>query len=217
MTRGVLSGGEVRGIVGELGGIRARSAGGWRPIEPEAPDFHRRNEADPRSYVEGVLHQFNFFPWNSDPLGLFRRLRGVLEVRNLLAGTYSGAHLGPEWGSTVARIVVQHYPRGGGYMNRHRDPVGVHQACVCLLVMSQWGEDYQEGGLVVGSDDPVYPERECAPGDVVWLAPDAVHGIDLIDPSEPLDWSSGRGRWSGLMATNRLTLESGIGDSLDMG
>ncbi len=199
--------------------MRDRTQAAWRPIEIGAPDFHRRNEADPRSYVSGVFHQFNFFPWNDDPFRLFSRLEPVFEIRNRLAGLPVGAHMEPGMGDDASiRIAVQHYPVGGGRMNLHRDPVGAHQAAVCLLVLSEWGVDYLEGGLVVGSEGGFRPERVCARGDLLWLDPNAVHGIESVDPHAPLDWFGANGRWSALLATNRLSgASSGIGDSVDLG
>jgi hypothetical protein len=218
VTRGVLAGSTVRRVVDHLTEVGSTTAAVWEPIQAGASNFHRRNEADPRSYVEGVFHQFNFFPWNPDPLGLFELLRSVFEIRNLMAGVERDAYLGlePTDGAT-ARIAVQFYPRGAGRMNLHRDPIGTHQVAVCLLVMSRAGVDYKQGGLVVDHGIQYRPEAGCAPGDIIWLSPDVVHGVSPVDPDNPFGWEGFRGRWAALLATNRLSVDSGIPDSEDFG
>ena len=32
-------------------------------------------------------------------------------------------------------------------------------------------------------------------GDMVCCYPTVVHGVDAVDPQEPLDWNSSKGRW----------------------
>ena len=218
VTRGVLAGSTVRRVVDHLTEVGSTTAAVWEPIQAGASNFHRRNEADPRSYVEGVFHQFNLFPWNPDPLGLFDLLRPVFEIRNLLAGIDRDAHLGGEpTDGMFSRIAVQFYPHGEGRMNLHRDPVEGDQAAACLLVMSRVGVDYKQGGLVVDHGIRYRPEAGCAPGDIIWLSPDAVHGVSPVDPDEPFGWEGFRGRWSALLATNRISVDSGIPDSEDFG
>lgn len=218
VTRGVLSGSTVRQVVEHLTEVGSTTTAAWKPIRAGASNFHRRNEADPRSYVEGVFHQFNFFPWNPDPLGLFTLLRSVFEIRNLMAGVERDSYLGlkPTNGAT-ARIAVQFYPCGAGRMNLHRDPTGTHQAVVCLLVMSEAGTDYKEGGLVVEHGIKYHPEFDCAPGDLIWLSPDVIHGVSPVDPNQSIGWKGFRGRWAALLATNRLSPVSDIPNSKDFG
>ena len=59
----------------------------------------------------------------------------------------------------VARISIQFYPSGIGYLNEHSDPVGEHQISAPLVVMSEKGpkKDFSTGGsYFYGKDKKSY-------------------------------------------------------------
>jgi hypothetical protein len=202
-----------------LTGIGRGSLPNYAPIQAGAPNFHRMNRADPRAYVQGCFHQFVFFPWNQDVFDLFKLFAPVYHLKNRLSGLPAERFLGiePEEGCT-ARLAFQVYPRGGGFLNRHSDPVDYHQLSVPILQMSAKGSDFSSGGLFVQMADggDLMLDDVCAPGDVVYFNASCAHGVKPIDPDAPLNWPSYAGRWMLLFAVNRLAGNTAIGNAMDL-
>jgi len=200
--------------------VATHSLPNYHPIEAGAPNFHRMNRLDPRAYVRGSFHQFSFFPWNQDIFDLFTRLKPVYQVKNRISGLPADRFLGPtpDEGCT-ARLSFQFYPAGEGQLNAHSDPVDRHQLTVPLMMLGRKGEDFQEGGgFVVNADgEKVLTDEACDWGDVVFFNAQTVHGVDPVDPKEPLDWLSFRGRWTIVFAVNKLASTGDIPDAVDYG
>ncbi len=191
----------------------------YQPIEPGAPNFHRMNDWDPRAYVGGCFHQFSFFPWNQDPFRMFELFRPVYEVKNRLSGLEAGRFLDktPDMDCT-ARLSVQHYPRGGGALKPHADPVDRHQLVVPSMSLCKKGEDFEAGGVFVepSPGQRIMLEDDLDWGDVVYFNAQCPHGIEPIDPDAPMDWMSFRGRWAMIFAVNKLSSNRAIGDSVEL-
>jgi hypothetical protein len=192
----------------------------YHPIAPGCPNFHRMNAWDERAYVKSCFHQFAFFPWNQDLFALFRTFRPVYHMKNLVSGLPAESFLGtaPE-GGCVSRLAFQFYPRGGGAMNRHRDPVDHHQLTVPIMIASQKGDDFHEGGAFVERRDgsKLFLDDVAGIGDVVYFNAQTVHGVESIDPQAEMDWSTFEGRWMLLFAVNKVSANDGIANSLDLG
>ena len=202
-----------------LEGVGRNSLPNYQAIRPNAPNFHRVNDSDPRAYVKGCFHQFAFYPWNQDILGLFARFRDVYCLKNRLSDVEEERFLGPQPDDEcIARIAFQFYPSGKGFLNRHRDPVSYHQLVVPVVIVSEKGRDFQEGGLFVENDlgDRVCVDDITKPGDVVFFNASQVHGVAPIDPTESLPWTDFSGRWMILIAVNRLEDNASVGDSQDI-
>jgi hypothetical protein len=207
----------IREIRTYLSGIGRGSLPNYVPIEPGAPNFHRMNRNDSRAYVPGCFHQFVFFPWNQDPFDLFRLCAPVYHLKNRLSGLPHEKFLAiqPQDGCT-ARLAFQLYPRGGGFLSRHVDPVDYHQLTVPILQMSRKGPDFEAGGLFVqmsGGRDLVIDDIT-EPGDVIYFNAACPHGVAPIDPDVPLRWTTFAGRWMLLFAVNRLAGMSAIANSV---
>lgn len=191
----------------------------WHPIAAGAPNSHRVNRWDTRSYVKGCFHQFVFFPWNQDPFGLFDVVRPVFQLRNLLSGHRADTFLGPvpENGCT-ARLAFQYYPRGAGALHTHCDPVGPHQLAVPSIICGRKGVDFEHGGLYVadGQGRRLELDADLDWGDAVFLNAALPHGVAPIDPDADEDWLSFQGRWMLLAAVNKIEGNSAIADSRDM-
>jgi hypothetical protein len=203
-----------------LTGVGRGSLPNYVPIEAGAPNFHRMNRNDSRAYVPGCFHQFVFFPWNQDPFDLFKACAPVYHMKNLLSGLPAGKYLGvqPEDGCT-ARLAFQVYPRGGGFLHRHADPVDYHQLTVPILQMSRKGNDFDSGGLYVqmsGGQDLIIDEI-AAPGDVIYFNAACPHGVAPIDSDVPMRWTTFAGRWMLLFAVNRLAANTAIGNAVPVG
>lgn len=200
--------------------IGSNSLPNYYPIYEGCPNFHRLNRFDKRSYVKACFHQFVFFPWNQDLFNFFEIFQPVYRMRNLLSGLPEDSYLGtsPQDGC-IARLAFQFYPSGEGAMNRHIDPVDYHQLAVPLLIMSDKGKDFQEGGLFV---EPKAKERIliddiCGIGDVVYMNAQISHGVLPIDPNVARDWMSFKGRWMLLFAVNKLSENTRIENAKDLG
>lgn len=141
--------------------------------------------------------------FDEDIFGMHAIFRRLIEFRNLLYSlpkgfTCTGIDRGM-W--TASRI--NHYPRGGGFMAPHVDigtaaaatEMGMEQYVQLLLLMTKKGVDYQEGGAYIDVDGERYFfESECEIGDVVVYDGRITHGVEEIDPMEPLDLNSFAGR-----------------------
>lgn len=219
IIRGVATRQEMAAWIAYLSQVGRGSLPGWQAILPNCSNFHRISHWDERSYVKACFHQFSFFPWNDDIFSLFTRLRPVFELRNLLSGAEPGAYLGYEaYDDCIARLSFQFYPKGIGGMNEHIDPVGPHQAVVPLLMMSELGRDFEDGGIFVrGADgEMVFIEKYTRPGDVVLFSPKLAHGVATIDPKKDADWLSFEGRWMAIFAVNKLATNTRVAEAVDL-
>jgi hypothetical protein len=219
IVRNVATRSEVAALIAYLSGIGRNSLPNWQPILPKCPNFHRVNHWDERSHVKTCFHQFSFFPWNHDVFNLFKRFRDVFVLRNLLSGAEPDAYLGQEpYEDCTARLSFQFYPKGVGGMNEHIDPVGSHQAVVPLLMMSQLGVDFREGGIFARAADGrrIFIESSTSPGDVVLFSAEMPHGVATIDPTAAADWPSFEGRWMAIFAVNKLATNNRIREAVDL-
>jgi hypothetical protein len=209
----------VQAVTEYLTQVGLNSLPSRHPTLPGCPNHHRVYQWDELSYVKGCFHQFSFFPWNEDVFELFKVLGPVFRLRNLLNGISADRFLGQKPDDDcIARISFQFYPRGKGAMNKHSDPVDIHQKIVPVLIMSKRGRDYEKGGLYYEAPDGsrVWAEEVAQPGDVVWAFAQIAHGVDLIDPGASPDWLSFRGRWSAIVAVNKMVTNTKIGDAVDL-
>jgi hypothetical protein len=219
VARRQFDGERLQDIRAYLEGVGRGSLPNYAPIEAGAPNFHRMNRGDPRAYVPGCFHQFVFFPWNQDPFDLFALCAPIYHLKNRLSGLSPASFLGmqPQDGCT-ARLAFQVYPRGGGYLTRHADPVDYHQLTVPIMQMSRKGTDFQTGGLFVemaeGRDLVIDDIAE--PGDVIYFNAACPHGVEPIDPDAPLRWTTFAGRWMLLFAVNRLSGNTAIGNAVTL-
>jgi hypothetical protein len=219
VTRQAVSRDLVCQIIGYLTKVGRSSFPNRHPTLPGCPNHHRVYQWDELSYVKGCYHQFSFFPWNEDVFGLFQALGPSYRLRNLVNGLAPERYLGrvPD-DDCIARISFQFYPRGKGAMNIHKDPVDIHQKIVPILIMTRKGVDYDEGGLFYEASDGtrIWADELAEPGDVVWAQAQIVHGVAPIDPGTTEDWLSFRGRWSAIIAVNKMVTNTKIPDAVDL-
>ena len=134
-----------------LKNIGRNSLPDYQPVKVGAPNNHRIVNNDPRSFVKGVFHQFSFYRWNQDLLDVFSIFQKGFWIKNILSGRKKNDFLDIKRDSKqnfVARVSIQFYPSGKGYLNEHSDPVGEHQISAPLVVMSERGtkKDFITGG-----------------------------------------------------------------------
>lgn len=219
IARNVVSREKLEPLRDYLSVIGRSSLPNYQAIEEGAPNSHRMNNWDPRSYVGGCFHQFSFFPWNQDPFHMFELFRPVYEVKNQLSALEPHRFLQtkPDAGCT-ARLSVQYYPRGGGGMKSHADPVDHHQLVVPSMALSKKGEDFNAGGVFVelNRGQRVLVDDVLDWGDVIYFNAQCPHGIETIDPDVPLDWLAFRGRWAIVFAVNKLSDNEAISNSVEL-
>ena len=219
LTRQALEPDLVRNLISYLSEVGRNSLPNRIPTLPGCLNHHRVFQWDELSYVKGSYHQFSFFPWNKDIFEVFELFRPIYRVRNLLNGLAPERYLGPTpEDDCIGRIAFQFYPRGKGAMNKHQDPVDIHQKIQPILIMTKRGHDFEEGGLYYEAADGtrVYVDEIAEPGDVVWACPQIPHGVEQIDPGAKPDWLSFRGRWSALVAVNKMLTNTNIADAVDL-
>lgn len=206
----------VKGLVtaAEAGHIRQVCRDWARREPPSNPcittrsrNFHRIDQNPEKSKVKCIMHGFTFFYWDdsSKPVsGYFRR---VFKVRNQLSDLPLDYALDDIRDGMISRPIVQHYPRGGGYMAEHVDP-DMGQKVVLSTVLSELNADFFSGGLFFRdpAGEKVYADRFLNIGDTFVFPPKLSHGVDPIDGERELDWCRPDGRW--MMFSSLVTLAS---------
>ncbi len=149
------------------------------------------------------LRMFYNPTFDEDIFGMHAIFRRLIQFRNLLYKlpkdfTCDGTENGM-W--TASRI--NHYPRGGGFMAKHVDvgtatvatDMGMDRYVQLLLLLTKKGVDYHEGGAYIELGGERYMfEGECEIGDIVIYDGRVDHGVEEIDPMEPLDLGAFAGR-----------------------
>lgn len=185
-------------IVKYLESVASNSLPAWYPLVNGCPDFYRINNFDKRSYVQAKMLQFNFHPWNQNMFDLFEKMKHIYYLKNQLSGIEHDAFLEniPADGH-ISRLAFQFYPQGGGCIKMHADPVGKHQVSVPVLMMSDKGKDYHQGGgsVINENDELVDVDSLMKKGDVVFFNAEVIHGVKPIDPEKDCNWLDFKGRW----------------------
>ena len=206
----------ILNLRGYLGNIGLNSMPNYQPITPDAPNFHRLNNGDLRAHVNGVFQQFNFFPWNDDVFKLHDIFEKVLVLRNRINNRDDHFAINDGNDSFVSRLCFQFYPSGSGHLEKHRDPVDIHQMALPSLVMSKFGKDYTGGGVFVEvNGEKHFFEHELCIGDLTLIKANLVHGVDMVDPHyDGNGFLTYQGRWMGLFPVNKFSHVSSIDDSI---
>ena len=196
----------------------------YQPVKVGAPNHHRIVNNDPRSFVKGVFHQFSFYRWNQDLLDVFSIFEKGFWIKNILTGRNKNDFLEIKKNTKenfVARVSIQFYPSGIGYLNEHSDPVGEHQISAPLVVMSDKGvkKDFITGGSYFYGKDKkkLFIEDIANIGDLVIYDSSLPHGVELVDKkNKNNNWSDFKGRWTAVLATNKIEGNYDIRDSVDL-
>ena len=129
--------------------------------------------------------------WTDDIFGMRDVFRRLAQLRNVMQGyPLNFAIDGVEDGLfTAARM--QHYPAGGGFFGAHLDAVvdkitaeaGLSKFIQLVLLMTQKGDDFEQGGAFVTSGQTRLDLESVAQiGDVLVYDGRSEHGVDDIDP-----------------------------------
>jgi hypothetical protein len=170
----------------------------WHACLDGVPDYHRIVDDYPKAWVKSRMHAHYFHRFNGNA-DLFASLHDVFRLKNVLAGESEDAFLAakPSDG-VIARVVSNHYPRGGGYQAEHCDPTSRFARIQTIIQASDPGRDFQTGGLYVRETpgaEAVSVDPHSSMGDLLVLSPDIRHGVAPVDPEADLDWAAPDGRW----------------------
>ena len=149
--------------------------------------------------------------WAEDIYQMHDIFRSMIAVRNKLLNKprnfVSNTIEDNLW--TAARI--HQYPSGGGFMQAHKDTTlkNVSRAVnlnyfQVMLIMSQKGVDFQEGGgfILQGKNRWLF-EEHCQPGNLVIYNSQTLHGVADIDPHKNLDLETLSGRLAAFVSLYR--------------
>lgn len=171
----------------------------WHPLKDDCPDYHRVHDNYPQAHVKSRMHAFYLHGWYEQNRAVFDAFGEIFRMKNVLGGHEETAflHNRPRDG-VVARVLVHHYPCGGGGQEEHIDPVADFAKLQTLIAASQYGTDFREGGLYArrdADDRRNFIDPHAEPGDLMLLSPGIRHGVAPIDPDKAYDWRLEAGRW----------------------
>ena len=171
------------------------------------PDFHRKIDLKTGEKYSFKLckHSFYFYPWNSDPLDLFKSIYPKWRIIKKLMGLEMNEYESntPKDG-VIDRIQVVQYPSSIGYLEPHADPYK-YQRLIFSGYMSKRGIDYEQGGFyLVSSGDEVKEVEDLIDiGDVGIGYATVYHGIAPVNRNRKPDWKNvNDGRWFLSMYSN---------------
>ena len=171
----------------------------WHACVDGCPDYHRLHDNYPGASVKSRMHAFYWHGYHDANAALMREFGDVFAIKNSLAGMPADSFLRnvPSAGP-IARVLVHHYPRGGGYQTEHIDPVSPFARIQTIVMASTFGSDYGTGGLYArptADADPFFMDPHADIGDMIVLSPGIRHGVAAVDPEAEYDPWQNRGRW----------------------
>ncbi|QJR81847.1 hypothetical protein CA267_014305 [Alteromonas pelagimontana] len=170
----------------------------WNPCVDHCPDYHRKHYNYPKAYVKSIQHAYYFHRWNGN-CQLFSTFYRIFEWKAKLAESSSAetylSHVPSD--GPIARIVVHHYPKGGGGQEEHIDPESPYARIQTIVQASVPGRDFSQGGLYINSETTgkAYLDGLTIQGDLIVMSPAIKHGVESIHSEQSLDWESKEGRW----------------------
>jgi hypothetical protein len=170
----------------------------FKGTEPRLMDFQwgcedhwRIDDNPPKSSVPKIQSVYIAFSWNARLPESLKVGETLARFRNRIAGLDDDFGFQPS-DDFIAMSVYQHYPKGGGFIGEHTDPVEPQK---CVINLNLPG-DFASGGLFFMIDGNKIPAESLSEtGDLVIFRPDICHGVDPIDPDQEIDFLAVSGRW----------------------
>ena len=173
---------------------------GFQPMIKGAKDYHQyiKSSESNKYKISPVRHSYFFFRWNDDPVKTFHYGDHIWGLIKVLGGFNYDEYLDYcEDKQVIDRAQIAHYPVGAGTIPEHTDP-NHNQKCILGIYLSQYGEDYESGGIYFlnKNDKEIFIEPEIDKGDAVIAYPTVVHGVKTIDVHKKSEWeNTTTGRW----------------------
>jgi hypothetical protein len=171
------------------------------------PDFHRKIDLKTgTAYSFNVCkHSFYFYPWNDDPLNLFKPIYERWRIIKKLMGLKPTAYENntPKNG-VIDRIQIVQYPSKIGYLEPHSDPYK-YQKFFFSAFMSKKGVDFEGLGfyLLDQNDQIVVAEDLIDVGDIGIGFATIHHGVAPVNKKKEPNWEDvNDGRWFLSMYSN---------------
>lgn len=169
----------------------------WIPLYNSCVDYHRLHDNYPNAYVKQKFHGFYHHGWLKKNQILFNKFKPIFNLKNFLGGFPENKFIynKPSDG-IIARILVHHYPIGGGYQAEHVDPVGNHALVQTLVIASEYGHDFESGGVYLNDGKKkLFIDQYTEIGDMIVMSPKYKHGVAEIDKNKDYLWNENSGRW----------------------
>ena len=176
-----------------------------------SPDFHRKIDLETgKKYALRLCkHSFYFYPWNNDPLNLFKpiyeRWRIIKKLMGLNPTEYENNT--PKDG-VIDRIQVVHYPSKIGFLEPHTDP-HKHQRLFHSAYMSKKGIDFKGLGFyLIGKNNKIIEVEDLIDiGDIGIGYATVYHGVAPVNINKKPDWDDvNDGRWFLSMYSNETDI-----------
>jgi hypothetical protein len=176
------------------------SEAGWHPLYDDCPDYHRLHDNYPQAYVKAKMHAFYHHGYYEANRALFDFFSDIFHMKNYLNHEEKDTYIKtiPSSG-IVSRVNLQNYPKGGGYIAEHIDPVCKFAKIQTLIQASKYGEDFSSGGLYAKlnkDSEKIFLDQYTDIGDLILISPGIIHGVDVIDPEEEYNWKKNSGKWT---------------------
>ena len=150
-------------------------------------------------------HSFYFYPWNADPLNLFKPIYEKWRIIKKLMGLKPKEYENntPKDG-VIDRIQVVQYPSKIGYLEPHADPYK-HQRLFFSAYMSKKGINFEGLGFyLIGKNDKIVEVEDLIDvGDVGIGYATVYHGVAPVNTNKQPNWDDvNDGRWFLSMYSN---------------
>ena len=171
----------------------------FHKMKNKCPNFHRLIDKDvSKNYAyKHIKHSFYFFPWNDDPLNMYKKIYKKWRTFKYLGGfKYNEYENNTAKDNVVDRFQIVHYPAGAGWLETHNDPWH-NQRVIISGFLSKRGKDYFKGGFYYYKKGKsiIDCDKEIEIGDMLIGYATILHGVSTIDPEQKINYNSPRGRW----------------------
>lgn len=171
----------------------------WMALDENCKNFHRINDEYEKSYVKTKAHTFYYNLWLEESRGISEDFLDIFDFKRKIMNFPDLGYLEnrPQDGF-VSRVIIHHYPLGGGFMEEHTDPVNDYNPIQTIIQASDKGKDYTTGGLYVKdqeTNNEIFIDDIFEIGDMIVFNPNLSHGVKPIDIELQTDWSVEKGRY----------------------
>lgn len=153
------------------------------PRKQNCSNYMQIHRNHPGQVVRAEFISWSYFPWNEESKEIFKLLAPLYTLRNKMADIDEEKYIIKYDETACARIAVQFYPSGVGFMAEHQDPLNPQQYAIPTIMLSEIGKEFINGGfyLVNEEDKKIYLDAETNFGDILLFHTSIPHGVEIID------------------------------------